>query len=436
MAAARFLHDEWLRRIVVALALLMLLTVADPGRWLSAQATPGRIGSPPSATLFTLTVRAYFVAPDADWHREVSTAYGALGDPEASLAHLAAAATQSSDPVQWHTVATRFLERGDWAAARQALETILNLASDDPLAHYWLGVLIVPYNTREAYTHFATAGRDPALAAAAQTLRETIAATQMDNPAYQSAALGMALAGLEHWPQAEQAFVTAATLDPTYAEAWAYLALARAQQGKEATAAAAQAASLAPQNALVAYLLGLTWRAGGDYTRSRLALAQAQQMEPQNPAFAAELGDAYRLEGNLPLAEQWFRQAAILAGNEDTFLNLLALFYADTLHNLTGNGLAVLQEAAAQEPSNATIQAAYGWVLFNLGQTEAAQESVQLALSLEPDNPRALYYLGLIAQMQGRRDEAISALLRLLDHSQPQGFDVLARRALENMGYR
>ena len=90
---------------------------------------------------------------------------------------------------------------------------------------------------------------------------------------------------------------------------------------------------------------------------------------------------------------------------------------------------------ATLEPSNATIQAAYGWVLFNLGQTEAAQESVQLALSLEPDNPRALYYLGLIAQMQGRRDEAISALLRLLDHSQPQGFDVLARRALENMGF-
>ncbi len=414
----------------------MLLAVVNQRRWFPAQAAPGRVGFPPSTALFTLTAQAYFVAPDADWHREISAAYGALGSPEASLAHLAAAAAQANDPAQWRAVATRFLERGDWAAARQALEAILSLAPDDPLAHYQIGVLTAPYNARQAYAHFAAAGQDPTLATAAQTLQETIAATQVDNPAYQSAALGMALAGLEHWPQAEQAFATAAALDPTYAEAWAYLALARAQQGKDAADAAAQAASLAPQNALVTYLLGLTWRAGGDYTRSRLALAQAQQTEPQNPAFAAELGDAYRLEGNLPLAEQWFRQAVVLAGNADTFLNLLALFYADTLHNLTGNGLAVLQEATAQEPSNATIQAAYGWVLFNLGQTEAAQEAVGAALDLEPDNPRALYYLGLITQAQGRREEAIGALLRLLDHPHPQGFDVLAHRALENMGYR
>lgn len=417
----------------------LVLAVALWGCASTAPAEEAALSTPASSTPAD-RIRALLAGPQwttlgADGQRALAEGYLALGNEEAALAHWSAVALVSDDLALWRELAARFQQRGDWSAARQALESILRLSPQDPAAHYALGVLLAPYHARQAYEHLTFAVDDPQFGEGARALRSAIAAAQSGSPAYQSAQVGIALASLEYWPQAEQAFSMAVALNSGYAETWAYLGLARAQQGKEALTAFERALALAPDDPLVVYLHGLMWRAGGDYVRSRLELAEAQRLAPQNPAFAAELGTAYRLEGNYSLAEYWLQMATALAPGELEFLKLLALFYADEGFNLDGSGLAVLQEAVALLPGDADLQAAYAWALFNLQEVTAAQEAIDRALLLAPDNPRALYYLGLMYESRAQTDQAVSTLLRLAAHPHAEGFDVLARRVLARLGH-
>ena len=374
-------------------------------------------------------------SPTANWHRASADAYQLQGHSAAALAHLAAAAAGADDPVLWHQVMEGFWSRGEWDAARQALETILQLSPQDTAAHFRLGVLLAPLDMRQAYTHLVSAATDPVWGTAAQRLQVAIAEEQQAGAAAQNAQVGMVLASLAFWPQAEQALETAVALNPVYAEAWAYLGLVRARQGWDGASAFERAFAYVPDDPLLYYLYGLMWRAVGDDDRSLNALLEAQHLSPQNPAFAAELGMAYRLQGELVLAEYWLQEAVALAPGEPQFLRQLALFYAEELFNLEGDGLTVLREAVSTLPDDAALQAAYAWALFNVREVTAAEEAISTALSLEPDNPRALYYRGLMYQYQARSEQAIQTLLRILTLPDPQGFDDLARRALENMDY-
>ncbi|NPV65538.1 MAG: tetratricopeptide repeat protein [Anaerolineae bacterium] len=391
-----------------------------------------RDGSP-ATFIFDLTV-SRSDGWDARQHGALAGAYAAASNDAAAVAHLYVAAAESDDPALWRQVADRAWRSQRWMLARQALEAVIRWAPEDASARYRLAVLLLPYDARQAYEHLRYTLGDSALGARAAFLQAAVTEAASDTPADQVARIGMALAAQGHWPQAEQAFVTAIAMTPDYAVGWAYLGLARAQQGKNATDAFARALAYAPGDAVVLLLQGLAWRAQGDHERSLEALAAAQGTAPDDPAIAAELGTAYRLLGDLASAEYWLARAAQLGAGQPQFLTNLAFFYAEEAYNLTGNGLTVLAEAVARQPENADLQAAYGWALVQAGQVTTGEAALQTAMSLQPDCPRALYYQGLLYQLQGQDALAVETLARLIGHPEPQGWDRLARRVLATIG--
>lgn len=417
------------------LALLMVLAVTGlTGSMLTRQpAQPAHRDSGSATLLFDLSVNRYGVW-DARQHQVLAAAYAAAGNDAAAIAHLYVAALESDDPFLWRQVADYAWRSQRWVLARQALETVIRQAPDDASAHYRLAVLLLPYDSRQAYEHLRYALGDSVLGARASSLQAAVIEAALDAPAVQTARIGMALAAQGHWSQAEQAFVMAVAMAPDYAVGWAYLGLAHAQQGKDAADAFARALAYAPGDALVLLLQGLAWRAQGDHERSLEVLVAAQGTAPDDPAIAAELGMAYRLLGDLASAEYWLARAAQLGAGQPQFLNALAFFYAEEAYNLTGNGLTVLAEAAARQPENAELQAAYGWALVQAGQVIAGEAALQTAMSLQPDCPRALYYQGLIYRLQGLDALAAETLTRLVEHPEPQGWDRLARRVLATIG--
>ncbi len=354
------------------------------------------------------------------------------GRVDAALAYRQAAGELRADPELWRALADEYARRGNWLAARDALERVVVFLPEDPAAHYQIGILLLPFDSRRAYRHLEYALNDPELSERARELRAIVAEVEFEPPAVQSARIGQALLALSYWPQAEQALSQAVNLDAADASAWAFLALTRAQQRKSGEIAIAQALARDPQSALVQYLVGLAYRAAGDLAAAQAALAGAATREPQNPAFALELGSTYRELGDLVVAEQWMQAAVALAPEAPRFLKALAMFYAEETFKLDGNGLPTLQAALDALPQDADLQAAYGWALFNTGDLAGAQMALDTALALAPDNPRALYYQGVTRL---RQDESAAADLfaRLLDHPNPQGFDSLARRALSQM---
>ncbi len=418
--------------------LILLLTPLVWRQYFAVETAPGaepRAPGLPTEILFAGIAGTQPAALGADQHRAMAEAYLSIGDGDAALAHLWVAAEETNAPAIWRQLATMYQARADWNAARQALTGILHALPEDPAAHFELGVLLAAHDMRQAHDHLSFAWGDPVLEEDARRLQAAISEAELAAPAYQYARIGTALMALEYWSQAEYAFDAAVTLDPGYADGWAYLGLARAKQDKDASLAFDQALALAPEEPLVLYLYGLMWRAVGDYARSQLMLAEAQRRAPDNPALAAELGNACRLNGDLPAAERWLQAAVALAPADQQFLTMLAMFYAEESYNLEGNGLTVLQEAVARQPGDADLQTAYAWALFNRGALAASEEAITTALLLQSDNPRALYYRGLMYQNQGQPAMALETWARLLDHPRPEGFDVLARRALERLGY-
>ncbi len=369
-------------------------------------------------------------------HRELAELARICGDEPAALAHLWSAAELADDLSLWRELADSFEARGAWAFSRQALEAVLHLEPSDPGAHYALALMLAPYDVRRAFDHLSYALADPDLSEAALRLQNILAEFEPEPPAVQSMHLGSALAALGYWPQAEQAFASAAALDPYSGSAWAYLGLARARQGKDAASALDRAFTFAPDDPATNLLAGLVWRAAGDDGQSLAYLQHARELAPQNPTIAAELGTAYRLAGDFASAEVWLQRAVQLAPGEDAFLLSLAQFYAEESYNLAGGGLTFLHEAAARQPANADLLALYAWALYGQGQIEAAQEALTQARQLDPENPRVLYYQAVLDRSQSRNDSAVALSLHLLSHPAPRGFDVLARRMLEQMNYQ
>jgi Flp pilus assembly protein TadD len=225
--------------------------------------------------------------------------------------------------------------------------------------------------------------------------------------------VGITLANQDQWAFAEVAFAYAAQTYEPYAEALAYLGLARDHQGKDGSASVLRAVMLEPENPRVRFLQGLHLRAAGNNRAAIDALAQAAALDPQNPAYYAELAQAYRAEGSLGRAEQLLLTAVGLAGSDTRYLEMLALFYADEAQSLTGDGFSTLEGLTSMLSSDADVQAGYGWAVFITGDTERGLSVIEQVLSVEPENARARYYKALILLEQGARDEA-AALLRQL----------------------
>ena len=60
-------------------------------------------------------------------------------------------------------------------------------------------------------------------------------------------------------------------------------------------------------------------------------------------------------------------------------------------------------------PDSAADQASLGWLQASLGLTANATKTLQIAVSLDPNDPRPLVYLGVMVAKAGRYQDAIAA---------------------------
>jgi Flp pilus assembly protein TadD len=120
--------------------------------------------------------------------------------------------------------------------------------------------------------------------------------------------------------------------------------------------------------------------------------------------------------------------AVVVSGDDPRYRELLALFYADEGANLTDSGLAVLAAMVTGLPEDADVKAGFGWALIAAGDTERGEALIDEALTLEPDNQRALYYKARLLLARDAREDAIR-LFSLVAAGESE-FSVLASAVL------
>lgn len=380
--------------------------------------------------IYQVEVEAARSGWDAELLQTAGDLWSDAGDVTQALPYWTAASTELPDD----PLLARHLAEGDlavqrWPDAVDQLERLIAIDPTDAWAHFHLGVLRAAFDPQAAAQHLQIAAQVPDYRDVATTLVDTLSRSQ--NDPLVGMPVGFALAQADLWPFAEVAFQQAASIDPSYAEAQAYVGLARDRQGKDGGEWIARAVTLDQQSDTVRYLQGLHLRAEGDLSASLDAFVLAVALNPQNPAYYAELGTAYQLLGDMDNAERWL-QVAVDVSNDDTrFQHLLAMFYADEKYQLNDGGLKLLQNLTEAMPNDLDVQAGFGWALYQAGDSQGALAQLDSVLKRAPDHPRSLYYEATIWLETDHLDKAIPLFERVAALKSP--FQEEARRILEGL---
>lgn len=258
------------------------------------------------------------------------------GNPAAAMALL----ERSSAPEAVRTLAEFALNTGQWSRAEAAL---VRLDQAEPATAAWaamqLGALLAATRPDAARIPLERAASTSAYQVEAARLLTVLAVTS--NPTR----IGLTLAQMGWWPQAELAFASAPD-DPL---ALALIALARARLGKPGQQQLEAALVFAPLDVQVQLVAGLVHRERGALEASRAALVAAAALAPDDPLVYAELGTAYQLLGDLVTAEYWLRYAETLSQGDAAIGARLEALRAEELS--LAAALALMADAGVSPPS-------------------------------------------------------------------------------------
>ncbi|RMH57264.1 MAG: hypothetical protein D6679_07035 [Candidatus Hydrogenedentota bacterium] len=121
------------------------------------------------------------------------------------------------------------------------------------------------------------------------------------------------------------------------------------------------------------------------------------------PAYTA-LGHAYLMAGRIPEAVETFRVAVQKDPANPQARHGLAWSLLEEERNLD-EALYQAQEALRLDPQSAAVRDTVGWVLYRVGDLEAAMEQLDEAVRLNPDHPVILQHWREVRKEVKRRKE-------------------------------
>ena len=111
-----------------------------------------------------------------------------------------------------------------------------------------------------------------------------------------------------------------------------------------------------------------------------------------------------------------FRRALTDSQHNPYVLNYLGYTMADRNEELE-EAKRLISEAVDQMPDNGAFVDSLGWVLYRLGEFDAAVTQMELAIKLEPQDPVVMDHLGDVYWMVNRKREAVYQWQRALAYS-------------------
>jgi tetratricopeptide (TPR) repeat protein len=286
-----------------------------------------------------------------------------------------------------------------------------------------------------AVAHLAAAGTDLADRLLAALWEGEAAAGAVGDPAYASALLGQVLLEAQQWALAARQFERALSLNPEYPAAHAYVGHALDQMGHpgEARFHLRRAVTLAPDSAVAYTFLGLHYDRLGAVSAARAEYEAAYDLDPDNPATCVEIGQTWAAEGRYVAAEIWLRQAVSLRPDDPAMWEVLTRFYLDRNITAEGRGVEAAARLVALSPDEAVAHDLQGWAAFQVGDYDAAEESLLRAAALDPGLAAPHYHLGRLWAVQGALEEARRSFIRALDLDTTGAMIPLVERAMDEI---
>jgi tetratricopeptide (TPR) repeat protein len=227
--------------------------------------------------------------------------------------------------------------------------------------------------------------------------------------------LGVTLKELDRLDEAEASYRQAIVLKPDFSKACSNLGITLQELGRldEAEASLRQAIALEPDFFEAHYNLGVTLKELDRLDEAEASYRQAMVLKPDYAKAYSNLGITLQELGRLDEAEPNLRQAIALKPDFfEAHYNLGVTL--KELGRLDG-AEASYRQAIVLKPDYAEAHSNLGITLKELGRLNESEASYRQAISLKPDYAEAHNNLGIILKELGRFDESIEYLKQAIE---------------------
>lgn len=142
-------------------------------------------------------------------------------------------------------------------------------------------------------------------------------------------------------------------------------------------------------------------------------LLQALKIDPENAYVQSSLGRYYAATGKPEPAERHLKEALRLAPGRDPVRMDLADFY-NTRLNRPQDALPLYDKVIASQPGHAGAHYARGIAWWKQGNRAQAKVDLEASSRLDPENPLPVEALARLQAEEGKHDEALRTLDRIL----------------------
>ena len=324
------------------------------------------------------------------------------------------------------------IQGGNLEQAAQLLRLELEKDPQDASAHYQLGLILSITQREEAVDQLAqAANQDPSFEAGFTKLQDALRqSSTIQDPAYQLTVTGQALSALEEWFLAQAALERAVTLDPTYAEAWAYLGEAHQHTGQDNGLEALQTAiSLDPESYAANLLMSIYWNRNATPMRSLPFLQTALKQDPNNLALldnlAQTLVDAGMVESGFETLQELTDQSP---EKPETWMMLARLSVENNI-KVEEVGLPAARQAVLLDPESPAATLMLGRAYLLTENALLAERFFAKTIQLDPQMAAPHLYLAIIYLNQENREPAKPHLLEALTLAEADGDQAIADQA-------
>ncbi|NOZ64125.1 MAG: tetratricopeptide repeat protein [Caldiserica bacterium] len=302
----------------------------------------------------------------------------------------------------YHRIAAIDVQDRNWKEALSVYKVILLLRPNDPLSLQQIAFIYLQQGKYEK-------ARDTLL--------------KIEQPSFRSFYLLSSIEFEEgNLKEAEKWIIKARKINSHFPEVYSMLASIKAKEGKEKEAEeilleALKKFSLPSQKAQIYLALGLFYQAQGNTNKAIRSFSRAKELSPswETPYF--QLGAAYERKGSWVRAVYNFRKAIKLNPEDADALNYLGYMFADKGVRLR-EAQELIEKALKLEPENPYYIDSLGWVFYRLGRFEEAlreiKKSLQILSRQNEDDAIIREHLGDVYYAMGKTKEAIKAWERAL----------------------
>jgi len=325
-------------------------------------------------------------------------------------------------------------EGGNLEEAEEILQTLIQSRPLDSDLQFLLGMIVATHDPEKALASLRLADDLSNNNLLAQKLFRVIEdARAADQVAYSLASVGQYFASNGYWMFSVRALQNAIAIQPDYADAYAYLGLARDQVGENGIVELLKAVELAPEKVIPHLYLGMHWQLKNNFDMAFNEFERAAELDPMNPAVAAQIGAVYEAKGDINTAIQAYRAAAEMDPQDFSFWLLLALVSLENEFQVAEIALPAARNAVALNPDNPAALDALGYSYYLLEDFNFAETFIHRSIQLDPVSAISQYHLGLLKSIQNEPMAAIAAFTMAYQLDPEGDVGTRAKRALETI---